>query len=160
MPDRQGLEQILSDPHSTPEERAMAQSELGPAKAEEDVAELLRYAKTSALEDIPWEDVSRFCSERGWRKTRDLYERWLHAFFNTEGRKDLERIAHYMRKCDLEQWDFAAREWEDSDWRNTAPLVAVLERIADSPNRGNYHARETVKCAEEFLIEMKRRSNA
>jgi hypothetical protein len=119
---------------------------------------LQTFAKPD-LAGISYFDVYAFCGGRGWPKTRGLFDRWRAAHFTTpSGQKDLERIADYLRKSDLEQFDGALEDWKDFGFKSTERLIAALEQIADSPTRGNYHNDETVEAATIFLTELRRRA--
>ena len=161
--DRDKLEQIINDPASTSEERAVARQEMGSNSVAHLEAELLQIVAKPDLSAVDYLTLHRFCGERGWQSLpiRELYDHWLGAYFKTEnGQKNAARIAEYLRKHDFEEWDGAAREWRDSGFKSTSArrLIDVLERIADSPTRGNYHSEETVEGATKFLAEMGRRA--
>lgn len=157
--ERSQLEAILNDSASTPEEKAAAQAALG-AKADpltDLEAALLQAVRKSDLASVPYHDIRTLYEAHGFSEpARELYERWLCA--SEVGLKGIERAAEYLRKHDFEAWDGAMREWKASGWKSMGRLISVLELIADSPNRGNYHSEEAVRGAAKFLVEMKRRT--
>jgi hypothetical protein len=151
------LEQVLNDPASTPEEKELARQKLGSDPIHLEVE--LTAALGKPLMAIEYLDLHRFCSERGWNKARALFDRWLAVHFRTDaGQRDLQRAASYLADADLTEWDAAMRDWKESNWTRPARLIAVLELITDSPNRGNYHDAETVENATQFLAAMQRRA--
>jgi|ERR1700730_564424 len=162
------LEAILNDPASTAEEKAAAQAALeGETDPVERLhAELLQTLAKPDLSAVPFFDVQRFCKDHRFgaapqvaAATHQLYDRWLDAHLRSEtGRPYLEQIASHLLKHDFNEWRDAAAEWKASGWRSSARLISVLQRIVDSPNRGNYHSEETVEGAAKFLTEIKRRA--
>jgi hypothetical protein len=91
--------------------------------------------------------------------TRQLYDKWLEAFFASEsGRPYLQQIGEHLREHDFSEWKYAADEWKRSNWSDSGRLISVLERIADSPNRGNYHSEETVEECRLLAVEMRCRA--
>ena len=157
---------ILNDPASTPEEKAAAQTALGGETdpVERLHAELLQTVAQPDLSSVSFFDVQRFCKDRSFgaspqiaAATRQLYDKWLETFFGSEsGRPYLQQIAEHLREHDFGEWKYAADEWKRSNWRQSARLISVLERI--TANRGNYHSEETVEGVAKFLVEMKRRA--
>jgi hypothetical protein len=153
------LEQIISDPASTPEERELARQRLGSDPIQLEVE--LTAALGKPLMAVEYLDIHTFCKERGWSKSRAVFDRWLAGHFKTEaGRLDLERIVNYLRQSDLEEWKSGMEAWKESNWTQPQRLIAILQLIADSPNRGNYHADETVETATQFLAALQRRAGA
>jgi hypothetical protein len=157
------MEAILNDPASTQEEKTAAQAALH-GQADPVVhlqAELLQTLAKPELVSVSYFDIHRFCSDRSWRllPVRELYDRWFDAFLASEtGQAYLQEIASHLLKHDFSEWKFAADEWKASGWKSTARLINVLQRIVESPTRGNYHSAETVEGARQFLVEMKRRA--
>src|SRR6266851_3707417 len=151
------LQAILNDGASTPAEKAAAQAALDGQADPALEAELLQATRKQELASVPYHDMSAFCDAHCFSApARELFERWLCT--SALGRKGIERAAEYLRKHDFEEWDGAAREWKDSAWKSTGRLIGALQRIADSPARGNYHSEETVQSANKFLVEMQRRA--
>jgi hypothetical protein len=168
MHDKDKLEAILNDPASTAEEKAAAQAALGQEAdpVERLHAELLQAVAKLDLSGVSFFDVQRFCKDRSFgaspqiaAATRRLYDKWLDAFLTSEsGRQYLQEIASHLRTHDFHEWEFAADEWKRSNWTHSARLISVLERIADSPNRGNYHSEETVEECRLLAVEIRRRA--
>src|SRR5882762_3493565 len=98
------LSQVLQDPTRSQRDKDIARTALKATQTrvtDSAVSELLLIAD-KPLAQIAYHDVHKFCSERGWRNTRDVYEQWLRARFNTDyGRPDLHRAAEYLRSHDL-----------------------------------------------------------
>ena len=159
---------ILNDPASTAEERAAAQTALdGEADPVARLqTELLQTAGKPDLSAVAFFDVQRFCKDRSFGAspqiavaTRQLYDKWLEAFFGSEsGRPYLQHIGEHLREHDFGEWKYAAYEWKRSNWSDSGRLISVLERIADSPNHGNYHSEETVEECRLLAVEMRRRA--
>jgi hypothetical protein len=164
--DRSKLKQIINDPASTSEERAIAQQELHGDPLTQLEAELLQTVAKPDLSSVSFFDAQRFCKDRSFgaspeiaAATRQLYDKWLEAFFASEsGRPYLEQIASHLRDHDFGEWRHAADEWRASGWKSTARLISVLQRIVDSPNHGNYHSEETVEECRLLAVEMRRRA--
>jgi hypothetical protein len=157
----EALTEVLRDPTRSEKERDVARAALARTHADATDAarnELLQLS-SKPLPEIAYHDIHTFCSERGWRNTRDVYEQWLQARFNTDsGRPDLLRAAEYLRAHDLNEWDGGLRDWRDSGFKSAARLISALEVIASSPERGNYHDRATVEACKQFLAEIQRGS--
>jgi len=155
------LSQVLQDPTRSQRDKDIARAALDRARAnvtDAAMSELLLQLD-KPLTQTSYYEIHAFCGARGWPKTRPLYDLWLNAYFTTEnGRQDALRIAEYLRKHDLDEWGYAADEWRDSGFKSTTRLIGVLERITDSPDRGNYHLRETVEMCRELLADMRRRA--
>jgi len=150
------LEQLLRDPASTPEEKELARQKLGSDPTQLEVE--LTASLGKPLMGVEYLDIHRFCGERGWNNSRALFDRWLTQ--TESGRRDLQRAASYLREDDLNSWDAGMTEWRDSDWKSPQRLIAALETIAASPERGNYHDAETVQHAAGFLAALQRRVGA
>jgi hypothetical protein len=75
--DRSKLEQIINDPASTSEERAMARQELGSNSVAHLVAELLQSIAKPELTAVSYFDVQKFCAEHSWSSPSvwELYDR-------------------------------------------------------------------------------------
>src|ERR1700724_1714740 len=106
------LEAILSDPASTPEEKAAAQAALhgqaDPVALLE--GELLQSVRKPDLKSVEYHDTQCFCATHKFSApARELWDRWL--FESPVGRKGVEKAAGYLREHDFEEWDGAAREW-------------------------------------------------
>jgi hypothetical protein len=158
----EALTEVLRDPTRSEKDRDIARAALDAAHADRPdptLSELLQVTG-KPLQQITYHEVHAFCSARGWPRMRDLYDRWLDAYWATErGRKDAERIAGYLRQHDLDEWGAGLRDWKKSNFKRSDRLIRALEVIADSPNRGNYHDPEIVSGASKFLAEMKRRTS-
>jgi hypothetical protein len=154
------LQDILSNPAVSAHHKERVLQQIGERSDDPGTdleAELLQAVRKTDLASVPYHDVRAFCDAHGFSvPARDLFERWLCT--SDVGRKGIEKAAEYLRKHDFEEWDGAAREWEQSGWKSTGRLIGVLQCIADSPARGNYHSEETVQGANKFLVEMKRRA--
>jgi hypothetical protein len=156
------LKDILNNPAVSAEHKQRVLQQIGEHSADPVTqleAELLQTVHKPDLASVDYHGIHAFCSARRWQETRGLYERWLAAHFTTESsRKDLARAAESLRSHDFEAWGGALEEWRDGGWKSTGRLITVLERIVNSPNRGNYHASETVEGARKFLAEMQCRA--
>jgi hypothetical protein len=162
------LKEILNNPAVSAEQKQQAIERIGdhgdPLIHLE--AELLQALGKPDLAAVSFFDVQQFCKDRRFgaspliaAATRQLYDKWLEAFFTSEnGRPYLQEIASRLRDHDFGEWGHAADEWKASGWKSTASLISVLERIVDGPNRGHYHSQETVDGAAAFLVEIKRRA--
>ncbi len=156
----EALEAVLRDPSRSEKDRAVARTALNATQARATgsaVKELLLLAD-KPLTQIAYHDVHNFCSQRGWRNTRDVYEQWLQARFSTDtGRADLQRAAEYLRSHDLTEWDAGLRDWKSSQFKSADRLIRALEVIASSPEHGNYHDETTADECKQFLAEIRRR---
>ncbi len=154
------LSLVIQDPTRSQRDKDIARAALDKAQASatdsSSVSELLLFAD-KPLAQIAYDDVHNFCSQRGWHRSRGIYDEWLHAHFNTDaGHTELQRAAEYLRKHDIEEWGYALEQWKDSGWKASERLIDVLERI--TANRGGVHAGEVVEHAQQFLMEMKGRT--
>jgi hypothetical protein len=150
-------EQVLNDPASTPQEKELARQKIGsdPVQLEAE----LTAALGKPLMAVDYLDVHTYCTARGWNHARALFDKWLTSHFRTAvGRRDLARAVEYLRQSDFEEWDSAMIQWRESEWKPPQRLIAILELIADSVNRGNYHDAETVENASQFLAALQRRA--
>ncbi len=159
----EALETVLRDPSRSERDRAVARAALNAAQTratDSAVSDLLLIAD-KPLGQIAYHAVHSFCSGRGWRNTRDVYEQWLQARFNTDyGRADLQRAGEYLRSHDLTEFDAGLRDWKQSAFKSTDRLIRALEVIVSSPERGNYHDAASVDECKRFLAEMRRRTAA
>jgi hypothetical protein len=150
------LQSILANPAVSTQQRIRAVQKAGTIPVEHLEADLVQTIG-KPLAEIEYLDVFRFCTDRGWKQTRPLYDKWLTSHFRTEaGIRDLERAALSLRDADLNEWSSAMEEWKETNWKQPARLLAILELIADSPNRGRYHNPEVVEHAAQFLAAMNR----
>ncbi len=157
------LKAVLSDPSRSQREKEIAAAALkanvNASAPTSDLLQELLLASNKPLPLIPYFEVHAFCSTRGWQShsVQELFDRWRDAYFQTQhGRQNAARIAEYVRKHDIEEWGYALEQWKDSGWKASERLIDVLERI--TANCGGIHAGEVVEHAQEFLIEMKRRT--
>lgn len=149
---------------STPPAQPIAASEPVPVAApmaatQASVADLLTQGKARTLAEIDYVTVHRYGAAHGWSpQAMEVFDVWRIAYFKTPaGREELARIAGYLRKHDFDQWRSAADEWKDSGYKDGRRLIAALETIVASPQRGNYHHLDTVEGAATFLAEVRRR---
>ena len=155
------LSQVLQDPTRSARDKEIARTALNAtqARATDSALNELLLIADKPLGQIGYHAIHQFCSERGWRNTRDVYEQWLRARFNTDsGRADLQRAAEYLRSHDLTELDAGLRDWKSSQFKSADRLIRALEVIATSPERGNYHDSPTVEECKQFLAEMRRRT--
>jgi hypothetical protein len=151
------LKEILDNPAVSAEHKERVILQIG--EQGDPVTELLQTVNKADLASVSYREVHEFCSARGWPKTRPLYLRWFDAYCTTAtGQGDVERMAEYLRAHDFEEWRGAAEEWRDSGHKSFSRLIRVLDLIADSPNRGNYHSAETVEECQLLAVEMRRRA--
>src|SRR5713101_1214184 len=91
---------VIQDPTRSQRDKDIARAALDKAQAsatDSSVSELLLFAD-KPLAQIAYHDVHNFCSQRGWRRSRGIYDEWLHAHFNTDaGHAELQRAAEYLR---------------------------------------------------------------
>jgi len=177
MHDQTKLEQILSDPSSTAEERAIAERELEALSnptlnaqyklaamdrlaandATDLESELLRSTRKSDLASIEHYHIGAFCRDRNWTpEARSLFEKWL--FKSPTGIEGVTRVGDALRRSDWEEYGGALAEWKDSGFKRSERLIRALESIVQSPDRGNYHDDEAVERARAFLNELRRRA--
>jgi hypothetical protein len=153
------LSQVLQDPTRSARDKeiALAALDVTHARATDAAVSELLLSVGKPLVQVGYHEIHTYCSERGWRKTRGVFDQWLEAYFKTEsGHADADRIAGYLRQHDLDEWAYALEQWKDSGWKASDRLIDVLERIA--ANRGGVHAEDAVEQARQFLTELKRRT--
>jgi hypothetical protein len=160
--DEDELKEILSNPAISAEHKELLLQQLGELSRDPLTrleADLLQAAAAPDLAAVAYLDVHAYCTQRGWKHTHPLFDRWRDAHWKTEaGQKNLERIADYLRRNYFAEWEQAMGDWKHFEFKSAERLISVLERIVDSPNRGNYHDPETVEGATLFLTELRRRA--
>jgi hypothetical protein len=159
MSDIEALQRIIDDPNRCAEDKNIASEALNrindPVALLE--AELIQSARKSDLASVEYHDIYSFCATHGFSvPAHELFDKWL--FVSPVGREGIKKAADSLRQHDFEAWEGAAREWKDSGWKSSERLIAVLQRIADTPRFGNYHCEEVVEGANKFLAEVQRRS--
>lgn len=163
----EALTEVLNDVTRPERDRAIARAALDAAKVDApalsaiELLQELLVASNKPLPLIPYHDVHSFCTARGWQSpsVRDLFDRWRDAYFLTRaGRRDVERIAEYLREHDLDQFGAALEMWRESEFKSADRLIRALEVIATSPEHGSYHDGATVDGCKQFLAEMRRRT--
>lgn len=153
------LKNVLNNPAASPEQRAAALEHIGKAAndATDLESELLRSARKPNLASIEHYDIGAFCRDRNWTpEARSLFEKWL--FKSPTGIEGVTRMGEALRRSDWEEYGAALKQWQESGCKDGERLIRILELMADSDNRGCYHASETVQMANEFLSEVRRRS--
>jgi hypothetical protein len=155
----EALEAVLTDPTRSARDKEIARTALDATQAhatDSAVSELL-LSVGKPLVQVGYHEIHKFCSERGWRKARGVFDHWLDTYFKTEnGRADAERIAGYLRQHDMDEWAYALELWKDSGFKDSHKLTDILQRIA--ANQGGVHTAEVVEQARQFLDELKRRT--
>jgi hypothetical protein len=159
MPDIEALQRIIDDPNRSAEDKNIAREALN--RINDPVAilegELLQSIRKPSLGEVEHYDLYLFCASHKFSKAaKALWDRWL--FVSPIGRKGVEKTAEYLREHDFEQWNGAALQWKESNWKDSERLIQVLQRIVDSPKLGNYHAEEMVEGARRYLTEVRRRA--
>ena len=159
MPDIEALRRIIDDPNRNAEDKNIACETLkritDPVALLE--AELLQSVRKPSLGGVEHYDLYLFCASHKFSEpAKALWDRWL--FVSPIGRKGVEKAAEYLREHDFEQWNGAALQWKEGNWKDSDRLIRVLQRIVDSPKLGNYHAEEVVEGARGYLTEVRRRA--
>lgn len=156
---RQARKEGNSAPQAQPEPEPVSTTAprvdpLGPASVED----LVEQSGKPTLAEIEYQLVHKYCSAHRWSpRAHEVFAAWRTAYFTEteQGKKDLQRIADYMRRCDFEQWEHEANVWRDSGWRDGRGLIEVLSHISTDP--AHVHDEETRTGARVFLAEIKRR---
>src|SRR6266403_1149417 len=112
----EALTEVLNDVTRPERDRAIARAALDGASVNptsvpaSDLLQELLLASNKPLHLMPYFEVHSFCSARGWQlqSVRQLFDQWRDAYFEAQaGRRDVERIAEYLRNHDLEDWGHA-----------------------------------------------------